>query len=47
MKGGNAMKSSKDKGNVAMKNVPKGGQISASGADTAGPNATVLTQPVK
>lgn len=47
MKGGNAMKSSKAKGNVAMKNVPKGGQISASGADTAGPNATVLTQPVK
>ena len=47
MKGGNAMKSSKTKGNVAMKNVPTGGQISASGADTAGPTATVLTQPVK
>ena len=47
MKGGNAMKSSKASGNVAMKNVPKGGKVSASGADAAGPTATVLTQPVK
>lgn len=47
MKGGNAMKSSKANGNVAMKNVPKGGKIGASGSDAAGPTATVLTQPVK
>jgi hypothetical protein len=30
-----------------MSNVPKGGKISASGSDAAGPTATVLTQPVK
>jgi hypothetical protein len=41
------MKSSKANGNVAMKNVPKGGTIGASGSDAAGPTATVLTQPVK
>jgi hypothetical protein len=41
------MKSSKANDNVAMKNVPKGGKISASGSDAAGPTATVLTQPVK
>lgn len=41
------MKSSKANGNVAMKNVPKGGKIGASGSDAAGPTATVLTQPVK
>jgi hypothetical protein len=35
------------KGGMAMKNVPKGGQISASGSDAAGPTATTLTQPVK
>lgn len=47
MKGGNAMKSSKANGNVAMKNVPKGGKIGASGSDAAGPTATILSQPVK
>ena len=35
------------KGGMAMSGVPKKGQISASGADTAGPTATVLSQPVK
>ena len=34
-------------GNVAMKNVPKGGKISASGSDAAGPTGTTLTQNVK
>ena len=41
------MKSSKANGNVAMKNVPKGGKIGASGSDAAGPTATTLTQNVK
>ena len=35
------------KGGMAMKNVPKGGKISASGPDTAGPTGTTLTQNVK
>jgi hypothetical protein len=50
-KGGDAMKNSGTKayakGGMAMSGVPKKGQISASGADTAGPTATVLSQPVK
>jgi ABC-type phosphate transport system substrate-binding protein len=47
MKGGNAMKSSKAKGGMPMSDVPKGGKISASGSDAAGPTATTLTQNVK
>jgi ABC-type phosphate transport system substrate-binding protein len=47
MKGGNAMKSSKAKGSMPMSDVPKGGKISASGSDAAGPTATTLTQNVK
>jgi hypothetical protein len=46
-KGGDVMKSSKSTGGMPMSGVPKKGPISASGADTAGPTATVLTQPVK
>lgn len=34
-------------GGVAMKNVPKKGQISASGPDMAGPQGTTMSQPVK
>ena len=46
MKGGNAMKSMKAK-SVSMAGVPKGGRISASGPDAAGPTGTTLTQNVK
>jgi hypothetical protein len=46
MKGGNAMKAKKAK-SVPMSGVTKGGQISASGSDAAGPTATTLTQNVK
>jgi hypothetical protein len=46
MKGGNAMKSMKAK-SVPMAGVPKKGQISASGADMAGPQGKTLSQPVK
>jgi hypothetical protein len=35
------------KGGMAMSNVPKGGQVSASGSDAAGPTGTTLTQNVK
>ena len=35
------------KGGMAMAGVPKGGKISASGSDAAGPTATTLTQNVK
>ncbi len=34
-------------GGMAMKNVPKKGQISASGPDTAGPQGKTLSEPVK
>ncbi len=46
-KGGDVMKSSKAKGGVPMSGVPKKGQISASGPDTAGPQGKTLSQPVK
>jgi hypothetical protein len=32
---------------MAMSGVPKGGKISASGSDAAGPTGTTLTQNVK
>lgn len=35
------------KGGMAMSDVPKGGKISASGSDAAGPTGTMLSQPVK
>jgi len=34
-------------GGMAMSGVPKGGKISASGSDAAGPTGTTLTQNVK
>jgi hypothetical protein len=34
-------------GGMAMKNVPKKGQIGASGPDTAGPQGKTLSEPVK
>lgn len=44
---GVAKKGSMAKGGIAMSNVPKGGKISASGSDAAGPTGTTLTQNVK
>lgn len=35
------------KGGMAMSGVPKGGKMSASGSDAAGPTGTTLTQNVK
>jgi hypothetical protein len=35
------------KGGMAMSGVPKGGKMSASGSDAAGPTGTMLTQNVK
>lgn len=34
-------------GGMAMKNVPKGGQITASGPDTAGPQGAPMREQVK
>ena len=47
MKGEGIAKKGFAKGGMAMSGVPKGGKISASGADTAGPTGTTLTQNVK
>ena len=44
---GIAKKGSVAKGGISMSNVPKGGKISASGSDAAGPTGTTLTQNVK
>lgn len=50
-KGGGEMKSCGTKkyakGGMAMSNVPKKGQIGATGPDTAGPQGKTLSQPVK
>lgn len=43
---GIAVKGFKD-GGMAMKGVPKGGQISASGPDMAGPQGKTMKEPVK
>jgi hypothetical protein len=47
MKGEGIAKKGFAKGGMAMSGVPKGGRISASGADAAGPTGTTLTQNVK
>ena len=47
MKGEGIAKKGFAKGGMAMSGVPKGGKISASGSDAAGPTGTTLTQPVK
>lgn len=47
MRGDGVAKKGFAKGGMAMANVPKGGKVSASGSDAAGPTATTLTQNVK
>lgn len=47
MRGEGIAKKGFAEGGMAMKNVPKKGQISARGADMAGPQGTTLSQPVK
>ena len=47
MRGEGIAKKGFAKGGMAMSGVPKGGKISASGSDAAGPTGTTLTQNVK
>lgn len=47
MRGEGIAKKGFAKGGMAMSGVPKKGQISASGPDTAGPQGKTLSQPVK
>jgi hypothetical protein len=47
MRGEGVAKKGFAKGGMAMSGVPKKGQISASGPDTAGPQGKTLSQPVK
>ena len=47
MRGEGIAKKGFAKGGMAMKNVPKGGQIAASGPDTAGPQGKTMHEQVK
>ena len=47
MRGEGIAKKGFAKGGLAMKNVPKGGKVAASGPDTAGPQGKTMSEPVK